>query len=72
MPTVNEPLGNPPMRPDGTVTNATSPVPATPAPAALAKPYGCDARLERGYREGLNRLPRIVSAQDQAKAAGGR
>jgi hypothetical protein len=63
-------MGNPPTRPDGTVTNATSP--ATPATAALAKPYGHDERMEAGYRLLDNHLPRTVTQRDQAKAAGAR
>jgi len=64
MPTVSTPMGNPPMRPDGTVTNATSPVPATPANAALASRQP----MTRGQLE--DRLPKVVQPRDQAIATG--
>jgi hypothetical protein len=60
-------MGNPPMRPDGTVTNATSPVQGTSTVATTSAldPRGVSAAADR-------RLPPIVLARDQAKAAGAR
>jgi hypothetical protein len=78
MPIVNMPMGEPPTRPDGTVTNATSPMPATPATAALASPEVV-ARANARQREILAtsraadaRLPQSVSPHDQARATGAR
>jgi hypothetical protein len=62
-------MGNPGMRPDGTIAGLSSPVPAPPATAALAKPYGYDERVEALWRR-FDRLPEVVSARDQARAAG--
>jgi hypothetical protein len=52
-------MGNPPTKPDGSVTNTTSPVPAVPENAALVTSAAADRRL-----------PPVVTARDQAKAAG--
>jgi hypothetical protein len=67
-------LGNPGLKPDGTIEGLSTPVPAstvTPAPTALARPYGPDERLERMYRGLDARLPQGVSVADQARAADG-
>jgi hypothetical protein len=67
-------LGNPGLRPDGTVKGRSSPVPAspsTPAPTQMARPTGYDPKLEAAYRRLDDRLPRGVSVAEQARAADG-
>jgi hypothetical protein len=65
MPTVTEPLGNPGLRPDGTVTNATGPVPAT---SMVATTPTQDPRTASTMAD--RRLPQTVTQRAQAQAAG--
>jgi hypothetical protein len=69
MPTVKEPLGEPPTRPDGTIVGNTAPIPVTPEMAAVLK-----RRQEQAdaFSAADHRLPRTISPRDQARAAGAR
>jgi hypothetical protein len=52
------------------VMNATSPVPAAPATAALAAVYKRRAEVQHAFEAVEDRPPKTVSPRDQARAAG--